>query len=430
MTAAKSKKKKQKLKRLDGRKPTMTLPIFMGVFGLLLIASAAHQYLTRPEPGGIPPLVEINLPVSEETNALSLEEIQEQGLIIDVHEHIESLKVAPVYIEAMDDLGIAKVCLMGSSKFTLTMNERYGFTGYDENNNALIDIVNAYPGRFEAWPTLSPTDPNNLTKLKDLVARGATGVKLYNGHGYLTRTEEPEFLFHPVAMDAPNMLPVYAYCEENFIPICIHVNPYDDGTHRGKPGFAEEFIAVLTQFPNLKVDAPHFILSSVHSARFEEFMDTFPNVYSNISFGDSFMKERLIYISKNPRKFTNLFHKYADRLMFASDLVLDEVAVRAGRKTPAWVKQQMQAYIDMLSKKKYASPHILDETGKPMELNGLDLPGHIIEAVLYKNYLRFSEMKPTDTKITREIDWSKMGRNREPIEREPGQAFPPRKKPN
>jgi hypothetical protein len=39
-------------------------------------------------------------------------------------------------------------------------------------------------------------------------------------------------------MDDPAMLPFYAWCQENFAPIMYHVNPY-------KPGFAEEFIAVL-----------------------------------------------------------------------------------------------------------------------------------------------------------------------------------------
>ena len=97
--------------------------------------------------------------------------------------------------------------------------------------------------------------------------------------GMSKQSKEPEFLFHPVAMDDPNMLPVYAYCEENFIPICMHVNPYDNGSTKGKPGFAEEFVAVLTQFPNLKVDAPHFILSSVQSDRFEHAWDLVSATY-------------------------------------------------------------------------------------------------------------------------------------------------------
>ena len=114
--------------------------------------------------------------------------------------------MAPLYLEVMDELGIRTMCLMGSPKFTLTMNESYGFTGYDENNETLLEIVQAYPGRFEAWPTLSPTDPENLSTLRSRTARGATGVKLYNGPCHFTR--QKDFMFHPVAMDDPTAVPV------------------------------------------------------------------------------------------------------------------------------------------------------------------------------------------------------------------------------
>ena len=33
--------------------------------------------------------------------------------------------------------------------------------------------------------------------------------------------------------------------------------------YRFSTGFAEEFIAVLTQFPDMKIDCPHFMLSSI-----------------------------------------------------------------------------------------------------------------------------------------------------------------------
>ncbi|MCF6286421.1 MAG: amidohydrolase family protein, partial [Candidatus Hydrogenedentes bacterium] len=281
--------------------------------------------------------------------------IQAERRIIDVHEHIESLEQVPLYLAAMDQLGIQKMCLMGSSKFTLTLNERLGFVGYDENNEELMKIIAAYPDRFEAWPTINPKDTDKLEKIQDLVSRGATGVKLYLGHGYVTKKHT--YMFHTVAMDDPTMLPFYAWCEENRIPLAFHVNPYKD-----KIGFAQEFIAVLTQFPDLKVIAPHFILSSVQSYRLEELLDTFPNLYSDVSFGDYFMKERLTYISKFPKQFRRIFNRYPNRFMFASDLVMIK-----GRPEN-WATTQLQAYLDMLSKETYTTTAI---PGK--ELKGLAL---------------------------------------------------------
>ena len=217
--------KKKPWRRLDGSNKNTLMPLIAAVLAVFCIGGL-YTYL-ESRPGGLKEVgpgeslagtlsrFRVKPPGGEEASLAALAGIRAAGLIIDVHEHIESIKMAPLYLEVMDELGIRTMCLMGSPKFTLTMNESYGFTGYDENNETLLEIVQAYPGRFEAWPTLSPTDPENLNKLKSLIARGATGVKLYNGHGYVTRKKE--FMFHPVAMDDPKMLPVYAYCEENFI---------------------------------------------------------------------------------------------------------------------------------------------------------------------------------------------------------------------
>lgn len=384
------------------------------IWGRLLTIDIPRWYSAFQENRAVR-AAESSLAAETQTPGLSREEIQAQKLVIDVHEHIGSLELASIYLDVMDEFGIRKMCLMGSSEFTLTLDESKGFTGYDRNNEELLKIVNAYPGRFEAWPTVNPLDPDKLTKFKNLVQRGATGLKLYLGHGYVTK--KGEYIFHPVAMDDPGMLPIYAYCEENYIPVCIHVNPFDDGGSGGKPGFAQEFIAVLTAFPDMKIDAPHFILSSIRSQRLEEYLDTFPNLYTDVSFGDFFVEAGLKRISKNPEKYRKLFAKYPDRIMYATDLVL----IKSPRQTKDWVREQHQAYLDMLSKETYTTPVVAGET-----LRGLALPGHLLERVLYKNYEAFVAKKPKGTVITREIRWDRMGVNQ--VHRKPGQAFPPPKK--
>ncbi|MDQ1257850.1 MAG: Amidohydro-rel protein, partial [Candidatus Hydrogenedentes bacterium] len=105
---------------------------------------------------------------------------------------------------------------------------------------------------------------------------------------------------------------------------------------------------------------------------------------------------------------------YPTRIMFASDLVLTP-----GRnKTEEWVREQFTAYLDMLSKETYTTTAIPGET-----LKGLALPGYLLERVLYKNYNDFIAKQPTDTQITRKIDWKRM--NVVPTNRKPGEAFPP-----
>jgi hypothetical protein len=124
------------------------------------------------------------------------------------------------------------------------------------------------------------------------------------------------------------------------------------------------------------------------------------------------MKERLLYISKEPDKFKRIFKKYPDRFMFATDLVMIK-----GRKDD-WAPVQFQAYIDMLTKETYTSPAIPGVT-----LNGLNLPDDLLSRILFRNYHAFRKFRPVNTKPRGEIDWKRM--SVEPVERKPGEAFPP-----
>ncbi len=329
--------------------------------------------------------------------------------IIDTHEHIQSVEQLPKLLGAMDSAGIEKTVLMGSSWFTITLNPRVGFTRYDWNNQQLIEIVKLHPDRFEAWPTLNPLDPNKLEKFKALVEAGATGLKLYAGHGYIMK-ESNDYLFHKIALDHATMFPVYKYCQDNFIPICLHVNPGPT-----KPGFAQEFVAVLDAFPDLKIICPHYMLSSIKDSRLREFLDTYPNLYTDISFGhDDFLSTGLYRISRDTEKFRGLFNAYPDRFLFAADLVVTE----AQFKTQEWVKDRFQTYIDMLSKEKYTTPVAPGET-----LNGLALSDDILRGILRENFQKIMAKKPQGTKTQRKFDWSATGIQK--IQREPGQAFRP-----
>jgi predicted TIM-barrel fold metal-dependent hydrolase len=199
-------------------------------------------------------------------------------------------------------------------------------------------------------------------------------------------------MFHTVAIDDPGMLPVYAYCQQNFIPVCMHINP-------AVGGFAKEFVSVLTQFPDMKIVCPHLVLSSVQTPRLREFLDTFPNLYTDVSFGDHFAKDGLVRISKNIKKFRRLFADYPNRIMFGTDLVL----TKEKRKTAAWVQDEFTGYLDMLCKDTYTTPIVPGET-----LRGLALPEEQLGRVLYRNYEEFAAKRPTGTHISRTIDWSQM----------------------
>jgi len=346
----------------------------------------------------------------DETPEQALQRVIGLKRIVNTHEHVQGETVVPDLLKMMDANGMAKSCLMGSSRFTLTLKESVGFTDYDTNNEALLKIAQADPARFEAWPTIDPHDPEKVEKIRSLHERGATGVKLYIGHGYVRR-DNGNYMFHTMAMDDPALFPFFEFCETNFIPLCLHVNPF-------LKGFAQELIHVLETFPNMKVNCPHFILSSIKAERLIELLETFPNLYSDISFGhDDFLRDGAERISRNPEKFKALFSRFPNRFFFGTDLVLTDYE----GKTPEWMQVRVQAYFDLLTKATYTTPLLPGKT-----LVGLELRGPLLDNVLYKNYEDFEKLKPSGTKITRQIDWTKMGVT--PIDRSPGQVFPPEKK--
>ena len=336
----------------------------------------------------------------------AIQSIIQQKKIINIHEHIQHEANVPDLLAAMDESGIQKTILVGSSWFTLRLYESVGFSKVDENNRAILDIVKKYPGRFEAWPTLDPLDPNHLSKIQDLIKEGATGVKLYVGHGY-QKWRDGTYMFHPVAMDDPKLAPLFAWCEDNFIPMNLHVNS-------DKPGFAQEFVAILNKHPNLKVNCPHWMLSTIKESRLREYLETFPNLYADIAFGhDEFLLDGLKRISASPNRFRKLIQDYPTRFFFGTDFVYTDFVNR----DPSWAVPRIQVYYDMLAKDNY------EITTLDLKLRGLNLPKPLLENILYKNYEAFSQSKPTDTTITKEVNWYRM--RVRPLDRKPGQTFPP-----
>jgi predicted TIM-barrel fold metal-dependent hydrolase len=328
--------------------------------------------------------------------------------LVNVHEHLQSRRELLVLLSSMDDIGIEKVIILGSSAFTLTSNYRLGFTRHHENNMELIGAARTHPDRIEAWPTLDPLDVHALDKLRSYHNLGATGLKLYLGHGFVV-PDSAEYLFGPIAIDHPSMDAIYDYCTVHRLPLCLHVNPGP-----ATPGFADEFAATLERHPQLLVNAPHWILSSVRPDRLAEFLDVFPNLVTDISFGvDEFLIAGLRRISRNPSRIRRVIEQHPDRFLFGTDFVITS----ARHKTSEWIRIRTEAYLAMLSSRKYETPLLPSEV-----LNGLNLPADILEKIGFRNYSAF---RTYDRKLAgpiRAINWSRMWITRP--SRKAGQRLP------
>lgn len=258
--------------------------------------------------------------------------------IINAHEHIQSMDNIPLLLKVMEDCQIEKMVFLGTSKFTFYLNPDYGYTEYDMNNEEIINISKKYPDKFLALCTINPHDEDKLEKLKACMEAGARGLKLYNGHGYFYDH------FFNLPLDDPGMMEVYRYCEEKEIPILYHINS-------GR--FLDEFERVLQAFPDLIVVAPHFALTSRNLTLLSRLLDTYPNLYTDISFGHpDFQVAGFNRISYNAEGFREFMIKYSDRISFGTDIVI--TTYRA--KSRSYLDDITLSYFDMLEKEEFTLP--------------------------------------------------------------------------
>lgn len=296
--------------------------------------------------------------------------------IINAHEHVQSLNNIPLLLEVMEDCQIEKMILLGTSKFTFYLNVKYGFTEYDENNEEIINISKKYPDKFIALCTIDPRDEDKLEKLKKFIAAGAKGLKLYNGHGSFY-----DNFFH-LPLDDPKMMEVYQYCEEQGIPILYHIN---------SDRFLDQMERILQAFPDLVIVVPHFILTSRNLTLLSRLLDTYPNLYTDISFGHpDFQVAGFKRISHNVVAFREFMQKYRDRITFGTDIVI--TSYRA--KSRSYIDDVILSYFDMLEKEEFTLPDsihkmmskkVREQTDPNMVYKGLHLDDETLRMIYHDN---------------------------------------------
>jgi predicted TIM-barrel fold metal-dependent hydrolase len=249
--------------------------------------------------------------------------------IIDIHEHAQTMTEAERLLKAMDDFGVQRTCLQSATIYTFTLNNKYGFEQYKENNDVLLDIKARWPDRYCAFVTVDPADPEHLNIIKDAVARGADGVKLYLGHGAATGKGP----FHVMPIDDPRLEAFWAYAEDIQLPVLMHVNLIK---------YWDETISLLERHPYLRLCLPHFGLHKNTDARLQRLgwiFDRYPNTFTDVSYGYyTFQVEGFESLAKWRSRTREYLQRYAERIMFASDMVLEPT------KDLAYINDTLRSY--------------------------------------------------------------------------------------
>ena len=280
--------------------------------------------------------------------------------IINVHEVIQGPNEASKLMGVMRKVNIQKTVLVGAPNQVLYFDGSKGFSGYEANNQTILDAQELRSSRIAAFCTLNPSEAGYMEVVADCVNKGAKGFKLYTGHSF----------FYDKALDDPLLFAFYEYVQKQKLPVIFHVN---------SSKYQEEFESVLKLYPDMKVICPHFCLSSSNLQRLSYLFDTYPNVYSDLSFGDEqFLKEGLNRISAEPQRYKEFIEKYGDRFFYGTDIIVTDYE----GKDEEWLINLFQIYRDILEQETFKN-ELLGE----IEWNGLNLNHDILTQIYEKNWL-------------------------------------------
>ncbi|HER19867.1 MAG TPA: hypothetical protein ENO14_02345, partial [Chromatiales bacterium] len=209
----------------------------------------------------------------------------------------------------------------------------------------------------------------------------------------------------PVALDDAYFEDYFARVEETKFPILWHVNDpeefwdpaklpgwaaahdwgYDESDVQKEPQY-DEVARVLERHPGLVIIFAHFYFLSADLPRAGRLLERYENVHLDLAPGI----EMLYNMSRKPEETREFFIKWADRIVFGTDISSDqsdaEATSRAGIVT-RWLETDDE----------YRVPEDVDELlGDPQDgvIRGLSLPDAVLGKICRTNFERLAGAKP------------------------------------
>jgi len=255
--------------------------------------------------------------------------------VVDFHSHDDNKTDADIdrWVKTMDKVGIAKSIIL-----TYTTGKSF---------DSIVDKYSRYKNRFEIWCGFDYTgndQPNwsqrAIAELERCYKKGARGVGELGdkGLGELYSRPTPGYGIH---IDDPRMKPLIKRCGELHMPISIHVaedawmylpsDSTNDGlmnaatwkVNMNKPGILnhDQLVATLEHAvrdnPNTTFVACHLANCCSNLSMLSALFDKYPNLYADIA-------ARYGEISPVPRFTKSFIEKYADRIVYGTDMGASE----------------------------------------------------------------------------------------------------------
>jgi predicted TIM-barrel fold metal-dependent hydrolase len=278
----------------------------------------------------------------------------------------------------------------------------------EQQEDALFQIKH-FPEQIAYATTISIRKFNSddwldqtLGYINHSVAQGAKAVKIYKVIGMSLRDKQGKL----VMIDDPRFDTLFNYLEQHHIPVVGHLGeprncwlPLDKMTvkgdasyfaqqpeyhmylHKDMPSYEDQIRArdnMLAKHPDLKFVGAHLGSLEWNVDSLASRLDRFPNMAVD-------MAARIVHFQvqakDNWQKVHDFLVKYNDRLLYATDIVIDDKNARDARNTAnkVWTRD----WIFFTSNDKLTS---VDFDGS---FNGMKLPKNVIDNIYHKNAQRW-----------------------------------------
>lgn len=260
--------------------------------------------------------------------------------ILDCHVHMRSLADEESMLAIREATGIDRMVLVS------IQNPGEG-AGLPQS----LYMKACHPSRFFVFAGLNHAEklsggkastPSLAEQAAAFLEMGCDGIKMIEGKPTSRQRMD-------IPVTAPYFAEYWERAEELGVPIVWHVNdPEEFWDPDALPGWAKErnwgygpddvqkeqlyaeVDEVLTRHPGLRIIFAHFYFLSADLPRAARFFDEHPTVYFDLAPGI----EMLYNISRDPEAGREFFLKYADRIVFGTDLSsslsVEEGVIRAG----------------------------------------------------------------------------------------------------
>ncbi len=305
--------------------------------------------------------------------------------VIDMHSHAYATtpEMVDQWVKTMDEVGIKKTIIL-----TMATGTKF--------DSLYAAYAGRYPNRFEMWcgfdytgydkPGFGPAAVKELERCYKVGARGV-GELGDKGKGLFYSEPGPKaWGMHP---DDPRMDLLFEKCAELHMPVNLHVadpiwmyQPMDstnDGLMNAfewrldnqpnivdNPGMLKILENTVKRHPNTIFIACHFANQSYDLNRLGRLLDTYPNLYADIS-------GRFAETATIPRFVKRFYNKYQDRLLYGTDMGFNKNMYRITFRVLETTDEHF---------------YEIDWFGYHWAMNGFGLSNKVLKKVYYKNALK------------------------------------------